>query len=123
MSCKAIIAAAALCALAACGGTSSPSAPTTPSTPANGTGVSIVNGASGLTNTAFNPNPINVTVGGTVTWTNDDSTSHTSSADDGSWNSGNIAPKAQFSRTFPTAGTFTYHCAIHPGMVGSVKVQ
>ena len=121
-----------LVALAACG--SSYSAPTTPSTGGNnggnnggtnnqGTPVSIVSGASLKTNTAFAPSPVVISAGGTVTWTNNDNTSHTSSGDDGSWNSGNIAPGAQFSRTFASAGSYTYHCAIHPGMVGTVTVQ
>jgi plastocyanin len=32
-------------------------------------------------------------------------------------------PGATFTRTFPSAGTFQYHCTIHPGMVGTVTVQ
>jgi plastocyanin len=58
-----------------------------------------------------------------VTWTNNDTVAHTSTADNGQWNSGSIAPQGSFSRMFPTAGSFTYHCAIHPGMVGTVTVQ
>lgn len=54
---------------------------------------------------------------------NNDNTTHTSAADGGAWNSGNIAPGASFSQTFQTAGSFTYHCAIHPNMVGTVTVQ
>ena len=38
------------------------------------TGVSIVPGSSSLTDTAYQPNPVQVNVGDTVTWTNDDST-------------------------------------------------
>ncbi|MDQ3873584.1 MAG: hypothetical protein M3258_08255, partial [Thermoproteota archaeon] len=43
----------------------------------SGTSVSIVSGASTLTNTAFKPNPIAAHVGDTVTWTNDDTQPHT----------------------------------------------
>jgi plastocyanin len=112
-----------------CGSSYSPgSTPTSPDPSgggggAAGTPVSIVSGASVRTNTAYAPNPINVAVGGTVTWTNNDNTAHTSTADGGAWNSGTIAPGASFSRTFPAAGTFPYHCTIHPGMVGTVTVQ
>lgn len=110
-----------------CGSSSSSTAPTgsnsSGGTTTTGSPVSIVNGASVLTTTAYNPNPISVSVGGTVTWTNNDRTTHTSSADGGGWNSGNIAPGASFSHTFPAAGSFPYHCAIHPGMVGVVNVQ
>ena len=99
-----------------------------PSTPSGGTGVtgtpvSIVSNAGNLTNTAYAPNPITIGVGETITWVNNDREAHTSAGDDGSWNSGTIGPGANFSRTFPTAGTFTYHCTIHPGMIGSVTVR
>lgn len=113
--------------LTACGSTSSsPSTPSTPSTPApggGGTPVTIVSGASVLTTTAYAPNPIMVGVGGSVTWMNNDNTTHTATANDASWNSGNIAPGATFTRTFPAAGSFQYHCTLHPGMVGTVVVQ
>src|SRR6202011_2682140 len=49
---------------------------------------------------------------------------HTSTSDTGAWNTGNIAPGSTSSAvSFPTAGTFTYHCAIHPSMTGSVVVS
>lgn len=115
-------------AAASCGSSSSPSSPSSPAptpTPAPATpgAVSIVSGATSLTTTAYNPNPITVSVGGTVTWVNHDSITHTSTANDGSWNSGSMAPGASFSKTFQSAGTFQYHCAIHPNMIGTVTVQ
>jgi plastocyanin len=100
-------------------GSSSPSSPSGNA----GTPVSIVSGSSTLTTTAYSPNPVSISVGGTVTWTNNDATAHTATGDDGSFSSGSIAPGATFSRTFPTSGTFTYHCTIHPGMVGTVTVR
>jgi plastocyanin len=110
--------------LSACG-SDSPSAPSTGSATSgtSGTPVSIVSGASTLTTTAYSPNPLNVTVGTTVTWTNNDNTSHTSTADNGRWSSPVIAPGGQFSTTFTSAGSFTCKCTIHPGMVGTVNVQ
>jgi plastocyanin len=102
---------------------SSNNSPTAPSPSGNGTAASIVSGASTLTTTAYAPNPVSVPVGGTVTWTNNDSTTHTSTSTTGMWDSGNIAPGAKFSMTFPTAGSFPYRCSIHPGMVGTVNVQ
>jgi plastocyanin len=62
-------------------------------------------------------------VGTTVTWTNTDSIAHTSTSDGAGWDSGSVAPRGQFSTTFATAGAFPYHCAIHPGMVGTVVVR
>lgn len=107
-----------------CGSSSStPTSPTTTTTTPGGTNVSIVMGASTLTATAYNPNPVIIGVNGSVTWTNNDAIPHTSTADGGTWNSGTIASGGTFSRTFATAGTFTYHCSIHPGMVGTVTVQ
>jgi plastocyanin len=106
----------------ACGSSYSPPSPTPPDS-GGGTPVSIVRGADRLTTTAYSPNPITVTTGATITWKNDDTIAHTSTGDDGSWNSGTIAAGATFSRTFSNAGRFTYHCTIHPGMVGTVNVQ
>ena len=113
----------------ACGSdSSSPSSPSpdpspspAPSGPASS--VSIPMGASTLTNTAFSPDLADVAVGTTVTWTNTDSVAHTSTSNATVWNSGTVAPGGRFSFTFQTAGTFAYHCAIHPGMVGTVIVH
>jgi plastocyanin len=99
-------------------GDDSPTNPSPTSTP-----VSIVNGASTLTSTAYSPNPVNVSVGGTVTWTNNDTTTHTATSTTGAWNSGTIAPGRTFSQRFTSAGSFPYNCTIHPGMVGTVTVQ
>jgi hypothetical protein len=72
---------------------------------------------------AFNPSSVAVDAGATVTWTNQDSTAHTVTADDGSFDSGTLAAGASFSFTFTSAGTVSYHCTIHPNMVGSVVVS
>jgi plastocyanin len=85
--------------------------------------VTIPSGAEVLGNRAFNPDTLDVTAGTTVTWTNTDSVSHTSSSNTAAWDSGIIAPGRQFSVAFPNTGTFQYHCAIHPGMVGTVVVH
>jgi plastocyanin len=76
-----------------------------------------------IMNFSFQPATITVPVCGTVTWTNQDTTGHTVTADDGSFDSGTIAPGSTFSQTFTTAGTFAYHCSIHPTMTGTVTVQ
>ena len=102
------------------------SAPTPDSTPTAGgtsSSVTIPMGAENLGNRAYNPGEVSVSVGGTVTWVNTDRESHTSTSNAAGWDSGIIAPGRQFSSTFSTAGTFPYHCAIHPGMVGTVVVR
>ena len=75
-----------------------------------------------IKNMAFNPASVSVTTGATITWSNNDTTIHTVTADDGSFNSGNIAIGATYTRVFSTAGTFSYHCTIHPEMTGKVVV-
>jgi plastocyanin len=118
----------------ACGsGSSTPSPSPTPTptptpspTPAPGgasSSVTIPVGAESLGDRAYTPDDLNVTVGTTVTWTNTDSVSHTSTSDATGWNSGAVAPGGQFSFAFQTGGTFPYHCSIHPGMVGRVVVR
>jgi len=123
-----------LLSAAACGSSySSPSttpspapAPSPSPAPAPGTAssaVSIPVNASTLTNTAFAPDAVDVAAGSMVTWTNTDGVAHTSTSDARVWDSGIVPPGGQFSVAFPTAGTFQYHCAIHPGMIGTVVVH
>lgn len=76
-----------------------------------------------IKNMAFSPANISVDTGHTVTFTNNDSVTHTVTADDGSFDSSSIAPGKTFSKTFATAGTFTYHCSIHPSMTGTIEVK
>jgi plastocyanin len=110
----------ALTLASSCGSSSSPTSPSTGSN--TGTPITIVSGAQVLTTTAYSPNPLTITSGTTVTWTNKDSTTHTATSDSGLFN-GSVAPNAQFSYMFANKGTFTYHCTLHPNMVGSVVVQ
>ena len=61
----------------------------------------------------FIPKSLTVSVGTTVTWTNQDTSIHTATADDGSFDSGNLSKGGTFSYTFNKAGTFKYHCVPH----------
>jgi len=76
-----------------------------------------------IQNTAFAPATITVHVGDTVTWTNRDPFSHTSTSDTGAWDSHVVTAGGSFSFTFASAGTFAYHCAIHTFMHGTIVVQ
>jgi plastocyanin len=92
------------------------------------TSVSIVPGSSSLTTDAYSPNPIQVSVGTTVTWTNDDAQPHTATSGqnatpDGRFDSGIMAPGATFSHTFTEAGEYPYFCLLHPNMVGTASVS
>ena len=64
-----------------------------------------------------------VTVGTTVVWTNNDPLPHTVTASDKSFNSGLIQPGKTYSHTFSKAGTFSYYCIPHPFMKGTVVVR
>ena len=96
-----------------------------PASPGGGGGVaadvtiSIVGIATG-----FSPDPDTVTVGQTVAWKNNDSGAHTSTADAGAWNTGNIAANATSAAiAMNTAGSFPYHCTIHPSMTATLVVK
>ena len=74
-------------------------------------------------NLAFNPSVVSIAVGDTVTWTNNDTITHTVTSDVlGKFDSMDIPPGGSFSQTFTTAGTFGYHCSIHTYMMGTVNV-
>lgn len=106
---------------AACGGDESPAttAPTTEaSTPVGGPGETVSVAISGV---AFRPDSITVLVGTTVEWSNADTTDHTVSASDGSFN-GSLAANATFQAQMDAPGIFEYVCQIHIGMRGEVAV-
>jgi plastocyanin len=91
-------------------------------TTGNATGSASGNSVS-IKNFAFSPASLSVNTGTAVTWTNDDSTAHTVTADDGSFNGGPLEPGKTYSFTFTKAGTYKYHCSIHPQMVAEVVVK
>jgi len=95
----------------------------------------VTPGSASKTTDAFSPNPLNVKVGDTVTWTNKDTQPHTVTSGTGSDdpNSGKefdsspnfnplLAPQKTFSHKFETAGEFPYYCGLHPAMKGTVVV-
>jgi plastocyanin len=131
-------------ALVACGATASPPAgtpsggqpatattgpteqpmPTATAQPAQGGATADI----AMKNISFQPGEITVKVGTTVTWTNDDPSSHTVTSGtrgnpSGLFDSGNVGPGGTFSFTFNEAGTFDYYCKIHPGMDGVIIVE
>jgi plastocyanin len=76
----------------------------------------------------FSPMRIQVVLGTTVTWTNQDTVSHNVTfapvvmTSSNNWESGLLSPGQSFSYTFTSQGTFQYHCQEDPGMVGVVIV-
>jgi len=71
---------------------------------------------------AFHPKTLKIEVGTTVKWTNKQNITHTVTANNGSFNSGNLAPGHSFSHKFKKVGKFPYHCMIHTFMKATVIV-
>ena len=76
-----------------------------------------------IQNFAFSPATITIKAGQSVTWTNEDSIGHSATADDNSWDTGVLPQGKSKSITFAKAGTYTYHCSVHPNMKAEVIVQ
>ena len=81
---------------------------------------------------SFSPGNLTVSVGDTVTWTNNGGNAHTVTSNAGApaaFQSGTLNPGQTFSFTFTAAGTYGYRCEYHSnaagtsGMVGTVTVQ
>src|SRR5829696_5062690 len=70
----------------------------------------------------FDPPDAAIAPGDKIIWTNKGRAPHTVTADDGSFDSGVLKPGETYTVTFLGSGTVTYHCTIHPNMVGSVTV-
>jgi plastocyanin len=112
-------------------GTATPAAatPTTAAATPTAAAAAIQCGATGtgspvaIANFSFSPSSITVAVGGLVTWTNSDSATHTVTFDSGP-NCGTVSGGGGTTTVaFSVAGTYPYHCAIHPDMTGTVVVQ
>jgi len=85
---------------------------------ANATGALVL-----ISGNAFAPVNVTINAGQSVTWRNNDAIAHTTTSDTALWNSGNLASGNTFQHTFPTTGTFAYHCNIHTFMTATVTVQ
>lgn len=92
--------------------------PETAATPQMAHGVAIE-----IKGFAYNPASIDVPVGTTVTWTNDDTTPHTVTQDGGGFSSPALNPGDTFSFTFDKPGTYAYHCEYHPNMTATITVK
>ena len=130
----------ALLALSACAsstGTAAPAAtapgaapaasePAASAPAAGGGGCSTSSEAAAVTvqiaNFAFDPPEATAKVGETIGWTNNDSTPHTATLDDASCDTGNIAADGTAGLVFDAAGTYAYHCKIHPNMTATITI-
>ena len=71
---------------------------------------------------AFQPVKVQVPVGTTLVWQNNGAVIHTATANDNSFNTGDIPSGGSAAVTFNTAGTFNYNCSPHPWMIGQISV-
>jgi plastocyanin len=106
----------ATCA-AACGGGGS-SSPTSPTSPPSGPVTITVTRQAGAQ--SFTPNPASVG-GQMVVFRNADSIIHRVVLNDGSLDTGNIAPGATSAAVRMPNGGANYHCSLHPDMIGAVN--
>jgi plastocyanin len=115
--------AVALLAVGVFGACSGPKTSSAPAAPAAQARVTIVSDAATIG--AFTPPSVMVSVGQTVAWAFQDTNPHTVTADDDSFTSpkGGLANGRTYSHTFDKAGTYKYHCFIHPQMLGTVVVR
>jgi plastocyanin len=102
----------------ACGGSGGSSA--TPTGPASAATTTIdILGQKGAA--SFSPNPAPVEQGNMTTWRNMDSVTHHIVLNDGSLDTGDIAPGASSAALRMAPDGANYHCTIHPAMIGSIK--
>ena len=83
---------------------------------ASGSGAEAPTRAVTMPGKAYDPSHLDVLVGTTVTWKNDDSINHTVTADGDAFSSGYLPPGGSFSFTFAQQGHYAFHCTIHKFM-------
>jgi plastocyanin len=92
-------------------------APTTEESAATGDAVQIID-------FEFTPGDLSVDAGTEVTFTNDDTSPHTATADDDSFDTGKLDDGGDSgSVTLDEPGTYSYFCEFHPTMKGSIEVN
>ena len=123
MSTLVVIAGTALL-FAGCGGGSNSSASANSKGPASPAASGGSSSAVKISNFTFAPASVTVEQGARVTVTNQDSTAHTATADDGhSFDTGTLAHGASQTISVSKPGSYPYHCSIHPFMHGTLVVQ
>lgn len=72
---------------------------------------------------AFKPSALTIHVGDRVTFVNDDDDAHTVTSSDGAFDSKGLDTHERWEFTFSRAGSFSYFCALHPYMKGTIVVK
>lgn len=72
----------------------------------------------------YSPRTLTIKTGESVTWTNQDSVSHTVTSDSGNELDSELLSNGEaYTHTFNTAGNYEYHCTPHPNMKGTIVVE
>jgi plastocyanin len=130
-----LVSSLAVMAVAACGGpSSSPSqaasqpASVPASQPAGSAAAACAEAATGtvtvnIEGNAYAPDPVTAGVGEAIQWTNADAVPHTATLDEGDCGTETIDAGATLGLVFNEAGTYTYHCTVHPAMTGTIEIE
>ena len=117
--------------LAGCGSSdSSSSEPAAPTTQPGGS-TTVSDGVPGdgddsvvtVSGFLFRPEPFETKVGQEVVWENEDKTTHTATAEDGSFDLELDGAGSSGRHTFTEAGTYDYLCSVHESMTGQIVVK
>jgi plastocyanin len=117
-------------ATSAGGGASAPAASSAAGSGGAGGALACATADAGATATAtvtikgfkFSPQPIQAKVGDVIAWSNQDTAPHSATMDDGSCDTKPIDPGKSAMLTFTAAGTYTYHCSVHPATMKDFTV-
>jgi plastocyanin len=109
-------------AVSACGTNGANGLGSTPTAPTSPPRVVTVDVAEINGPYSFYPSPVMVRSDQTVVWRNSDAVTHHVLFDQNSIDTGTLAPGTLSQPMAIGIGTWSYHCTIHPAMVGSVNV-
>jgi plastocyanin len=122
-SASALLVAAGL-AIAGCGGDDSSADTTAPTaTTTTSSSPAVMTDKVDIADFKFDPETIEVAAGTKVTWTNSDDAAHTATADDSSFDTGDLNKGDSAAATFDEPGELSYYCRFHPFMKATVEVK
>lgn len=102
---------------------SSDDAATTDDSAGGGSGESVTGDAVTIADFAFDPDGLTVAAGTTITFTNEDSATHTATGDDDVFDTGELDEGATAEVTLDEPGEYSYFCNIHNYMTGTITVE
>ena len=95
--------------------------PTTPTSAPSTSGIVTVNVVGINGSLSFSPNPATLPAGQMIVWHNVDGITHRVVLNDGTLDTGNLAPGASSQPMTLRGSGSQYHCSIHPEMIGSIN--